>query len=1098
MPGARHDPQALGRSDRDASVAAPLAWDNVRCAGPRELHAALLDALRRHKQAVRAEPRLLGRSLLVVVPSRHLATQVQALLAREGSVGVQVATAAQAARLVLGLAGESELAGGEWFDAVLRRRLRGRASLERRIVHGEGSWAQVAATVGDLLDAGLDEDCAEAARECLAAGGSEDERELLELAIDVERGLRSARVGRVHARHALAARLLGDASGPTTRLLRERILGVVLCGFADATGHLASFLEALRARLACAVLWDSTQSGLAGANERHGRALREALGVGLRAVEGEARPRLARAGSRDKEARHLAAEIRALLDAGTQPESIAIVVRQHDHHSARIEQHLRDLGVPVASSAPRRDGATRPLLALAECWDLGAEATLRAACAAFGATGPQVRLGLAVLGLRTLGELACESLLERVPPEGVRLPTRLFGAARGEESDSRGGSDESESESEAEEPVQEERGDEPDDGRRLPREVVVRLSLAARALLDAWRPRATPPETLAAWSMFLATRVEATLDALDGGATDSRLSARLRVESLLQALARHLPDEPLEAEDLRRAICDALRRAAEPPALEGGGVVLASASQLRSCAFRRLHLPSCEHGRWPRSPQEDPLLSDAARGLLQAVLPALSRKLDGREEEDGLRRSLVLAADEVVVSHAKLDESGKEVRASAWFEDWAAGGAVEDWRGDEAADRAVPRTPRDWALRTALELRLSRPRDLQAVDAIQLRAARVRHGLPVEDAEETHLAAQARSAWLAECEAPPRGLRGSSPLLGADCSISLGAVHATLVERFVVCPWQTLLQRGLRLRPPLDPEAELPTIDARLVGIALHEAARLCAPRSGGKLDALRESEGHAPARTGLAEIVRTATRTTLEAHSLAGRGLEPLLERRVGDLLRIALEYSAPALHAGDGWVAAEVDGAWDSGLPRLGVLRFRADRVERVAGVPQLVDLKTGKPVHGSTSPKLDNVQKAVFKHIRSARIVQGALYSLASGQPARYDHVRDEAPAPNDNSRYYVDLSRAETRADFLAALATVDAALHGGHWPPRLLDHTLLKRNAECARCEVSLACRQDDSAATRRLRATIEHARAAGDAPALLALWDLPRAGMAKP
>ena len=61
MPGARHDPQALGRSDRDASVAAPLAWDNVRCAGPRELHAALLDALRRHKQAVRAEPRLLGR-----------------------------------------------------------------------------------------------------------------------------------------------------------------------------------------------------------------------------------------------------------------------------------------------------------------------------------------------------------------------------------------------------------------------------------------------------------------------------------------------------------------------------------------------------------------------------------------------------------------------------------------------------------------------------------------------------------------------------------------------------------------------------------------------------------------------------------------------------------------------------------------------------------------------------------------------------------------------------------------------------------------------------------------------------------------------------
>lgn len=1087
MPAGRHDFDAMERGARVAGV--------VSCAGPRELRAALAATCDRHLQAVRADPRLLARALLIVVPSSHLATQAQSMLARAGSAGILVATAAQAARLVLSWAGARVPSGEQWCDAVLRRRLRARGGLERRIVHGDGSWAQVAATVGDLLDAGLDEDCADAAREALAASGSEDERELLELAIEVEAGLRAAGIGRVHARHALAARLLQDPRGAATTRLQAKVGRVVLCGFADATGHLASFLEALRARLPCEVLWDATQSGLAGSSERHGRALREALGVGLASDAPHARPRLARAGTRDKEARRIAAEIRALLDAGTEPESIAIVVRQHDQHSARIEQHLRDRGVPVCSSATRRDAATRPLFALAECWETGAEAALRSACAALGAHDAQTRLGLAVLGLRTLGELAAEDLLERVPVEGVRLPTRLHGGSGREEPGTEQAADGEEQESAAAEPEEEAPDDVHDDGRRLPRAVVERLSQEARALLAAWRPLEAPDATLRGWTAFLAGRAETTLSSLDSGARDA---ARRRIEAELQALAAHLPGEALETEDLRRATCEALRRAAEPRAPEGGGVVLATASQMRSCAYARLYLPGCEHGRWPRLPQEDPLLADAARGALQAVLPALSRKLDGREEEHGLRRSLSLAADMVVVSHAKLDEGGKEVRASAWFDDWAGTGSVEEWREDGPVDATSGLTPREWALRVALDLRLSRPEDLQAVDELQLRAARARHGLPLEDLEEARLAARARSAWLAECEAPPGRLGGPSPLLGANCSTTLESPHATLVERYVLCPWQTLLQRGLRLRAPLDPEAELPTIDARLVGIALHAAAALLAPRTGGRLEALLDQPGVAPRKTGLGEIVRTASRTTLEEHSLAGRGLEPLLERRVGDLLRMALTFTPPAAGADDGWIAAEVEGSWESGLPRLGALRFRADRLERVGGAPQLVDLKTGKPLHGSGSDKPDIVRKNLLKRMRSGAIVQGALYALASGAPARYDHVRDESTQPDDNNRYLVDVSTGEARDAFLAALAAIDAALAAGHWLPRLLDRTLSKRNQACARCEVALACRQGDSAATRRVRAMIEHARVAGDDPALLDLWDLPRAGWPQP
>lgn len=1089
-----------GRNDRDAPP--PFDFEApggaVHCAGPRELRAALERACDNHLRAVRADPRLLARALLVVVPSRHLATEAQALLARAGSAGVVVATAAQAANVVLALAGARAPAGAEWFDALLRKRLRARPPLERRIVHGEGSWTQVAATVGDLLDAGLDEDCADAAREALMSQGFDDERELLELAIELEADLREAGIGRVHARHALAARLLADSGGAAARGLAARHHAAVLCGFADATGHLGAFLEALRARLPSLVLWDSAQSGLAGATERHGRALREALGVGLAATVPEARPRVARASSRDKEARRVAAEIRALLDAGVEPESIAIVARQHDQHSARLEQHLRDLGAPVASSAPRRDAATRPLLALAECFEHGPEASLRAACAAFGAEDPEVRLGLAVLGLKSLGELASDGLLARVPAEGVRLPTRLPSRGEHAESEANHGAEEEDAELEAASSEAEQREELADDGRRLPREAVARLSDAARELLEAWPARQASRESLATWSEHLVRRARATLEARRFGAPEARAAALRRVEAGLAALAEHLPDEEFPAEDLRRTTCEALRRLATPPGAEGGGVVVATASQLRSCAFRRLHLFGCEHGRWPRMPQEDPLFSDAARGLLQAVLPALSRKLDGREEEDGLRRSLALAADEVVVSHAKLDESGKEVRASAWFEDWARAGEVEEWREGEFGDAAAPLAPREWALRSALELRLSRPADLLRVDAVQLQAARARHGLPEVDEDEARLAAEARSAWLLECEAPPARSRAPSPLLGAGCSTPLEVVHATLVERYVTCPWQTLLQRGLRLRPPLDPEADLPTLDARLVGLALHDAAGRLAPRPGGTLAEVVGQAGVAPPRTNLAEVVRAAAGATLEAQSLAGRGLEPLLERRVGDLLAIALAYAAPSQQAGDGWVASEVDGAWDSGLPRLGVLRFRADRLERVGGEPQLVDLKTGKPLHGSTSRKLANVREAIHKRIRSGAIVQGALYSLATGRPARYDHVRDDAPEPDDNGRYFVDLADGATREAFLAALATIDEALGAGHWLPRLLDQTLQKNNPACARCDVALACRQGDSAATRRLRALVEHARAAGDATTLLALWDLPRAGTTQP
>ena len=1042
--------------------------------GPLALQAELERGFAARRQALRADPRLLGKTLLVVVPSHHLARQVQAHLAVEGALGIRVATAAQAARDVLARVGTRARDDAAWYEAVLRGVVQADARARDAFVSGEGSWSLLGATVGDLLDAGLDADCAEAAMEALEGRGDEREALLLEIALAVQERLDRCGGGRVHARYAQAAEAL------RSDVAHWGFDEALVCGFADATGRLGAFLEALQRHFPCSVLWDATQSGLAGRGERHGRALREALGLGLSAeAPAAATPRLVRCANRTTEARLVAAEIHELVAGGAQAETIAIVVRGHDVHAARLCQALRELGVPVASSAPRRDAATRPLRALADVHEHGPDASLKSFCAALGERRPETRLGLAVLGLRTLGELAAPAVLQSFDGDGLRLPVRIVSAAE-EEPD-----DDEEETSHADEGTEEPRDEPAQPARTLPRSTIERLHAAARDFLEAWEAPAAlesePSRLLERWTASLLQNVAAAVpDA----------AARERVRARFAALVAGCPAVPLPPVELRRVLCRELRQAAEAAAPAGGGVVVATASQLRSCAFARLYLPLCEHGRWPRVPREDPLLSDAARRALQAVLPALSCTRDGREEEAGLRASLWRAAPLVVVSHARVDEEGKELRASAWFEDCAAAGAAVEERRDESCSPAPagPRTPREHALAAALAARTRRPEELAALHALAVEDARARHGLPPVAAAAV---AKARTAWLLECEAP-RAARGTpSPLLGKDCSLPAGPLYATTIEGYVKCPWQTLLVRGLKLRAPLDPEADLPTVDARLLGIVLHAAAARLAPRQGGRLDALLAAEGRAPGDD-VAEAVQAATRETLRAEGLAGRGLEPLVVDRVGRLLALALDFAKDPPWPKDGWIAAEVEGQWNTGLPRLGSLRFRADRLERRAGRPELVDLKTGKPLHGSASQDAGRIATGLQKQMRRARLLQGALYSLASGSPARYDHlVVDEEPTPNN--RYHVDLQDQALQAACMAALEAIDAALGDGHWLPRLVDASGTKSGPACAHCEVSLACRQGDSAAARRVRELVEHERLRDGASSLLRLWDLPQA-----
>jgi hypothetical protein len=238
-----------------------------------------------------------------------------------------------------------------------------------------------------------------------------------------------------------------------------------------------------------------------------------------------------------------------------------------------------------------------------------------------------------------------------------------------------------------------------------------------------------------------------------------------------------------------------------------------------------------------------------------------------------------------------------------------------------------------------------------------------------------------------------------------------------------------------------------------------------------------------------------------LQAEGLADRGLEPLLVQRVRQLLDLMLQYS-PATRADnkdtstDGWIAAEVEGDWESGLPTLGRVRFRADRLESVQGQPQLVDLKTGQPLHGASSVGAKFILNGLLKRNAKGGLMQGMLYALATQQPARYDHL-DEDDGCTPRTQYLVDPhNNPGMEREFRGVLQVLAASIQQGQWFPRLVDAKGERNGPACAHCEVSLACRQGDTAASRRLRTWIQHERdlaLQSQAPPspLLQLWDLP-------
>jgi len=1020
---------------------------------------ALLECVEADAARVRAEPARLARPLRVVVPGGPLREAVLDALVRpplRARAGVAVQTLWSLALEVLESADGAPRVGALRFELELRRAVAAEPELARVLAGLEDGPGLAAAALGDLSSAGLTErgpdELAHALRE-LAPRERERALALVRAARACERALERAGRARHPDVYAAAARALdGDGGLAPAR-------AIVVFGFAGATGHARALLERLAARPEAR--WIAVRPGDAAA------ALdlaRRALGPDVAARELAPSPpaRLAAFGAAgfDDEAREVARRVREALDAGLRPESIAVVARALEPRAAALRRAFEDLGVPFGG-APEPSGfapATRRLTAALEVLRDGPRASVERWLDALGrdagAAREDLRLALAAGGVVRLEELARVDAAAWVSgEERIALPQRGAVVADTGEGEGEG----ADGEADTTRPRR----------RTLAAQVVrdaARQARSALALLEAWPEAGGAARQRAAWLQF----ADVVGLGLDAGLRGS-----------LGALAEAFEElEGLEPTPARAELARWLERAqagleAEPLGGTGAGVRVLDAQAARGAAFERLFVLGCERGVFPRAPRSEALLGPATRAALAPLAPELATRERAEAEERWLFASLCDAADEVTLSWRRSDAEGREVAPAPALVGLLATRGVAPTSIERRRERLfvdAPLTARERAVGGALA---GGRRALGELLGDAFEEARERFGdafLPrgVGPAE----LARARAAVLEELD-PGRAPRADAPAAGAYLGLAgrgaLGggdALWVTGLERLARCPWQAFLQRGLGLEPPPDPLADLPELDALVVGNAAHHALQDLAPAGAVDESALQSA------------LSQAAQRALAEA-GVHLPGLALALARRARPLVERGLALVAPLPAERE----AELEGATPDGL------RFRADLVARDAAGAVLVDFKTGKPLSDKKKPETRSahLERAVARGTH----LQVAAYAASPGA-ARGEYLYLREGLEDEIARVSIEPG-GELGQRYAAAVAALRSAWEAGAVAPRPEERDG-KPNGACANCEVRTACLRDDSGARARLRAAAEGAAQEGSEDLLLAalagLWTL--------
>jgi hypothetical protein len=1027
--------------------------------GPRAVERLLLTELARRmpRSADDLEP-----PLRVVVPSSSLRLHLGRVIVREhGAVaGVLIQSLFSVAAEILERVGHAPPSGDMEFEIIARRIAAREPDLHSDLEDMDDGYGAAVGAVRDLLDAGLGRVQMDAVLEKLdeldgrlSPGRLRRARAVVRVAGAVGGELDRLDLVRRAGAPGLAADLLLD-HGPAVLPARA----VLIVGFADATGVATELIQALLSRIGGALLLDRPPDPVDATRDDAGCVFLDRLsghlgGLGrkmdLDTPEPPAVVGLEGAGA-DASIRGVAHRIRALLDDGAEPESIGVVSRETSYLAVPIRRHFARLAIPFSGGGSTVGGGAvqRRSRLLASLLAAGADtpAELWIECAATRDTD-------LLLALRTLGVVRLEDVAglgtERDYPNGVRLP--MHAAA--------------------------------DDGegrrhRRLPASRVAEARRAARRLTGAlrrWPRRAKPAAHLAACREVLSA-----LGWDRGGTVEDKAGQALAL------LASQLsPEEPLTFDEWLLVVGLSLDTlGAEAVGGSGGGIQVLSAIEARGRTFDHVFIVGLDRGVFPRVVEDDPMLPDQARGHLASdVLPDTPVKARGLDEERYLFAQLLASAPRVTLCWGSSAVAASRVR-SAFVEGYDRQHDLQTIHAPDPswlAGAEDPYEPRPAVEHAVLAARAagSRWSRIRPYLELAVREGRDRaEGLDGPAADET---AAARLDVLAETD-PPRGTATPGPWAGLVAAADPGELPwVTGLEGIATCPFQMLLTRRLGVAPMPDPRLGLPDTGGSLVGELVHAVLERVVEvqtdnRRGLDLWDLLDAdpvEVRWPTPEALGSMLSEAARRIVRERGLAGWGLEPLLAAQATACLEVArrIDWRDGVAH---GVLAAEVRGELTvAGLEM--PLRFRADRLDRGPEGLLLVDYKTGRPI--SIRVREATRREHLARTVACGGALQTVAYALAvPGIPAagRYVFLKpDIGGAPEEARDVRVRDDETDIIEAFNNAVAVVAAVWATGACVPRVVEPGASGTPSHCRWCDVSEACRRDDSDYSRRIGAWID-------------------------
>ncbi len=1064
------------------TVITPEGSTVVVARGPRAAQAELLRLV--GELAPRSVDQLTS-PLRVVVPSaslrRHVVAQLVSVAGRS-LAGVMVQTLSMAAQEVLERANDHHVPAGELTSILVRRRAAADSVLGPALVGLDDGYGIVEAAVRDLLDSGFEPEHTAVVADKLAD---------LEGLVSPDRLARVAGVVTVAAAVALEFEATGalrfeQQPQRAAEMLRAHgpavlpSMGVIVHGFADATGVATDFIHTLLAVVGGVVVLDRPPDPAGTEHDDAGAVFLERFESHLGAFERVetdtpvALPKLDLfvAPTGEAEARQVAHRVRALLDGGAVPESIGVVARELEPELAALGRHFDRFAIPFSGSDAKVPGGLywRRARLLSEILRVGPDLPAELWLEAMGAHLERPEMGLA---LRTLGVVSLADavqLSEHLDPRGsISLPLPDFGEGEAR----RGRSIES-----AEVLETAERG----------------AGLAV--VLSSWPELGGPHAHLRS--------VEAVLGSLGWFEEETW-------DDPVAVAVRRLASELPPGIDLSRGeFVDAVRRRLAEVGLEsiggaGGGIQLLTAMEARGRTFDHLFVIAVNRGRFPRVVQEDPLLPDSVRGHLAAeVLPEFPVKARGLDEERYLFAQLVASARFVTLS----------------------------WRATDNGSKAAP-SPFVERLRRELDLdALPCPSPLEDRNDLRPRPAYEHAILAAEHGDRSGLASFLVEAFLEgvrragiemdqapqwaagrieildaiDPDTPPRTPGPWAGLVGATVSTpGRGLPPVTGLENVGRCPWRAFAERRLGVAGMPDPRLGLPDTRGLLLGSVLHDVLQRIVEETVGadivSLIDLAEAEGRDvpwPDPERLAEMALAAARTVAARNGLAATGVAPLLAAQVGPFLEVARLMDWPDGIARE-VVAAEVEGSVEAG--GAGRVRFRADRLDREGEGLVLVDYKSGRPI--STAKTESTRRDHLLNEVARGRTLQAVAYALGAQEPfrsvGRYLALKPRVGgAPDEARRTSVGSDDGEMAAAFTDAVETIVRGWVTGALPPRVEEaHRPGETPPACGYCPVAQACLRSDSGYLRRIVAWMSGDTGADDpvSSAARSLWWL---GVEKP